>query len=376
MDSGTEKSLRDMLRLMTTPRVGSVKLSRLLDKLGSQTAVLAAGYERLADTNVLKADQTDWITGRRWDEASIDGQLEAMELTGTRGLFISDDDYPEWLSQIYDPPPLLFVRGDSSCLADPCVGIVGTREPTSSGRETARRTAAELAAAGICIVSGMALGIDSEAHEGALEAGGTTAAVMGSGVDVIYPPQNEELAERIIAAGCIISEYRMGTPPEARNFPRRNRLISGLSRGLLVVEAPRKSGALLTAGYALDQNRDVFAVPGDPNWPSRVGTNTLIADGARLVQSPADILAELDLGAGYRPFPPAGESGEQLPQKVLPPLSREERTVYEGLGHDVCHVDELADRLGMDVSQVLGVLLRLDMKSLIREHPGKLFSLS
>ncbi len=375
MDAGREKLLRDMLRLMTTPRVGTVKLTRLLGKLGSPERVLAASFERLADTNVLKADQIQWITGRAWNERLVDGQVEAMKRTGARGLFVTDDDYPVWLRQIYDPPPLLFVRGDISCAAAPCVGIVGTREPTASGRETARRTAIELAAAGVCIVSGMALGIDSAAHEGALEAGGSTVAVLGSGVDVLYPPQNRKLAGRIIDSGCIISEYRMGTPPEARNFPRRNRLISGLSRGVLVVEAPRKSGALLTAGYALEQNRDVYAVPGDPSWPSRVGSNNLIADGARLVQTPADILAELGMSAGsFSPGAAAAVSGRD--QQNKPSLSSEEKLVYEGLGPEACHVDDLADRLEMDVSQVLGVLLRLDMKSLIREHPGKLYSLA
>jgi DNA processing protein len=375
MDAGREKLLREMLCLMTTPRVGSVKLARLLGKLGSAGAVLAASFERLADTNVLKADQIRWITGRAWNEKLVDMQIEAMKHTGTRGLFLTDDDYPVWLRQIYDPPPLLFVRGDISCATAPCVGIVGTREPTSSGRDTARKTAIELASAGVCVVSGMALGIDSAAHEGAIEAGGTTVAVLGSGVDVLYPPQNKKLAGRIIDNGCIISEYRMGTPPEARNFPRRNRLISGLSRGVLVVEAPRKSGALLTAGYALEQNRDVYAVPGDPSWPSRVGTNNLIADGARLVQSPSDILAELGLAAGS--FSPGASAGpmEQDQQKI-PSLSSEEKLVYEGLDREACHVDDLADRLEMDVSHVLGVLLRLDMKSLIREHPGKLYSLA
>ncbi len=374
MDAGREKLLRDMLRLMSTPRVGSVKLARLLAGLGSAGAVLAASFERLADTNVLKADQIRWITGRAWDEKLVDGQIEAMKRTGTHGLFAADACYPRWLLQIYDPPPLLFVRGDIRCASAPCVGIVGTREPTSSGRDIARRTAADLASAGVCIVSGMALGIDSAAHEGALEAGGKTVAVLGSGVDVLYPSRNEKLAGRIIESGCVISEYRMGTPPEARNFPRRNRLISGLSRGVLVVEAPRKSGALLTAGYALEQNRDVYAVPGDPGWPSRKGSNELIRDGALLVQSAADILTELGLEAGNGIVGAAGAAGAAA-QKI-PPLSSEEKLVYEGLDREACHVDELADRLEMDVSQVLGVLLRLDMKSLIREHPGKLYSLS
>ena len=373
MDKAAEKTLRDMLSLMSAPRVGTVKLGKLLKKFGDPAGVLSAGYERLADTNLLKADQIDWITGSRWDEGLIDRQLEAMAETSTRGMFIWDDDYPEWLRQIYDAPPLLFVRGDPSRLAATCVGIVGTREPTSVGRNAARDIASELAAAGICVVSGMALGIDAAAHEGALEAGGATCAVLGSGVDILYPQQNEKLAARIMERGCIISEYRMGTPPEARNFPRRNRIISGLSRGVLVVEAPRKSGALLTAGYALEQNRDVFAVPGDPSWPSRKGSNELIRDGARLVQSASDILSEL--GMHMPGMKSTGTGGDGDVQK-LPPLSREEKLVYDGLGYEACHVDELADRLEMDVSQVLGVLLRLDMKNLIREHPGKLYSLA
>ncbi len=253
----------------------------------------------------------------------------------------------------------------------PCLAVVGTRGPSLYGREMTKKLTTGLAAAGFTIVSGLARGIDSLAHEAALDAGGSTVAVLGCGADRIYPAENEKLAERIIENNCIISEYLMGTPPEAKNFPRRNRIISGLSRGVLVVEAGKSSGALITAAYALDQNREVFAVPGDAARGLSHGTNMLIQQGAKLVQKAADVLCELGQATAARPE----GSGTQNRQEIEPVLSREERRIFESLSREPKHVDELAESLQMDISTLLGILLRLQMKQLVREYPGKLYGL-
>ena len=363
--------MRDMLRLMMAPGVGAVKLGRLLRTLGGPSKAVRADYHRLQEAGCLNEQQLLWIAGHQWDDRQVDLQIEAMRAASIQPLFFWHNEYPAYLSQIYDPPPMLFVRGDVESLNTPCFAIVGTREPTLNGVNAARELASSLAAAGLTIVSGLARGIDSTAHQAALDTGGRTIAVLGCGADIIYPPENVKLAGRICERGCLISEYPIGTPPEARNFPRRNRLISGLSRGVLVVEAGLKSGALLTAGYAVDQDREVFAVPGDPVRPLSEGVNTLIQQGAKLVKSVRDILEELGV------TPAAALSGSaDGPQEVLKPsLSSEERRVFESLGREALHVDELAEKLGMDVSQLLGILLRLVMKQLVREYPGKLYSL-
>lgn len=372
MNRDSHTLLRDMLRLLSVPGLGPVRINRLIDAFGSPSAVVSADYHRLQDTGLLRDQLLIVLAGRQWDERLIDGQFDAMQVTQTVAVFRDDQYYPAYLNQIYDPPPVLFVRGETAGLNEPCIAVVGTRQPSLNGENTARDLAAGLAGAGYTVVSGMARGIDSAAHEAALAAGGRTIAVLGSGVDVIYPAENGKLAEKIMEQGCIISECLMGAPPESHNFPRRNRLISGLSRGVLVVEAGEKSGALITANYAADQNRDVFAVPGDPRRPSCRGTNRLIGQGAKLVQGIEDILEEL----GQFSQAPGGwqnVTGQNSPPP--PSLSREERIVFEGLTREALHVDDLADKLGMEVSSLLGILLRLSMKNLVREYPGKLYSL-
>jgi len=359
-----------MLRLMSVPSLGPVRINRLLAAFGDPSSAVSADYHSLQETGGLSGQALIWLAGRQWDERAIDRQLDAIQATGTVVIFRDEEYYPVYLNQIYDPPPVLFLRGQVPCLNDPCFAVVGTREPSRNGEITARDLAAGIAAAGYIVVSGMARGIDSAAHEAALAAGGRTVAVLGSGVDVIYPGENGQLAEKIMEQGCLVSEFPMGSPPESHNFPRRNRIISGLSRGVLVVEAGQKSGALITANYALNQNRDVFAVPGDPRRPSCRGTNSLIREGAKLVQRVEDILEELGTVA------PAGSRSAAIEDKPpAPALSREERIVFEGLSEEALHVDEIADRLGMEVSRLLGILLRLSMKRLVREYPGKLFSL-
>ena len=374
-----KENLKNLLRLLMVPGIGAVRLNRLLDHFGTPEEVLAAPKGLLNEVDGLGEFARDSLLARTWDESYVEFQLSQAEKTGVRTLARWEDEYPAMLREIYDIPPLLFVRGNLESLQTPSVAVVGTRDPSIYGSRMAKELAGGLAAAGYTVVSGLAYGVDSIAHQAALDSDGRTVAVLGSGLDWVYPSQNKDLAKKICEKGCIVSEFMMGTQPDSKNFPRRNRIISGLSLGVLVVEAGMKSGALITARYALDQNRDVFAVPGDVSRGGSHGTNRLIGEGAKLVQELKDILDELR-GVSVVPL-------KRVPKEVQtrllpvtrpapePSLSVEERKVYQGLSNDPMHVDELADRLGMDVSALLGVLLRLQMKSLIREYPGKLYSL-
>jgi len=364
-------NLAHMIRLMLVPGVGAVRLARLLEVFGSAETVLKANYEALSRVQGIGQEALQFLARKHWSEREVERQLEVIRAIGARPLYRRQDEYPAYLAQLYDAPPLLFVRGDLRHLNRPCLAVVGTRGPSLYGREMTRKLSAALAAAGFTIVSGLARGIDSLAHEAALDAGGTTVAVMGCGVDRIYPGENKKLAARIIESGCLVSEYLMGTPPEGKNFPRRNRIISGLSRGVLVVEAGKSSGALITAAYALDQNREVFAVPGDAARGLSHGTNMLIQQGAKLVQEVSDVISELGMTPVARP------EGSELRNglEIEPAISREERRIFECLSREPKHVDELAESLEIDVSALLGILLRLQMKQLVREYPGKLFGL-
>ena len=362
-------TLRDMLRLMLVPGLGTVRLTRLLDTFGSAAGLLRADFEELARVKGISEPVLQALARKHWNDSEVERQLEVLKIIGARPVFRWQDEYPVYLAQLYDAPLLIFVRGKVEHLNRPCLAVVGTRGPSLYGREMVRKLSEGLAAAGFTIVSGLARGIDSLAHVAALDAGGTTVAVLGCGADRIYPAENQKLAERIVEQGCLVSEYLMGTPPEGKNFPRRNRIISGLSRGVLVVEAGRSSGALITAAYALDQDREVFAVPGDAARNLSHGTNMLIQQGAKLVQTVADVVSEL---GQTKVVQPEG-LGEQ--QQVEPVLSREERRIFECLSREPKHVDELAESLEMDVSSLLAILLRLQMKQLVREYPGKLYGL-
>ncbi|MCR4418916.1 MAG: DNA-processing protein DprA [Clostridia bacterium] len=273
-----------------------------------------------------------------------------------------DEEYPDLLREIADPPLALYARGGRLRDGLLTVAVVGTRRATAYGRQAARRLARELAAAGVCVVSGLARGVDSEAHLGALEAGGFTAAVLGCGADVIYPPESARLFEAIGRKGLILSEYPLGTPPRAANFPARNRIISGLSRGVVVIEAGEKSGALITADLALEQGRDVFAVPGPINNPYSRGANELIKQGAKLVQSAADILEEYGL-QGF-PFRAVGEP---------PAMGPEERKVLHLLRGGPVQLEELAEITGYHVSKLARILTHLELKGLVEQLPGKQF---
>jgi DNA processing protein len=290
--------------------------------------------------------------GRR----AAEDEMKRAERLGARLVPLCSPDYPALLRQIYDPPPVLWVRGRLPDV-EPAVAVVGTRAASPHGRALARAMARDLAAGGAAVVSGLARGIDAAAHEGALEGRGRTVAVLGSGIDRVYPPEHDALAGRIAAQGAVVSELPLGTPPLAGNFPRRNRIIAGLCVAVVVVEAPKRSGALVTARVALDEGREVFAVPGHPAAPGSAGTNALIRDGAVLVRDARDVAEGIGCSMGG-----VGAS-EPADDEVLRILER-----------DVpLSLDEIRDRSGRSTSELLSRLTALELEDRVRRLPGTLF---
>ena len=299
-------------------------------------------------------------------------QMAAEELKKTVDLGASivtlhDPEYPKNLLQIYDPPPLLYVRGKLDAGNPLTVAMVGSRKGSSYGRAVTRRISKELASEGATVVSGMARGIDTYAHLGALEAGGRTIAVFGCGLDIIYPPENKRLFFDIIDHGAVISEFPLSTPPEGKNFPRRNRIISGVSWGIVIVEATTDSGSLITASHALEQGREVFAVPGNIGMATSQGTNRLIKQGAKLVEEAHDILTEILPqygGPHYRGM---------VTMDDLSTLSDEEDGIFQLLSHTPLHIDEISRLSQMEIRRVSTILLDLELKGIISQLGGKMF---
>lgn len=295
-----------------------------------------------------------------------------------RKIKIDDSEYPKNLKTIHDPPEILYVNGSLLEQDNIAVAVVGSRRASMYGLETGERLGYELAARGVTVVSGMARGIDAAAHKGALKAKGRTIAVMGSGHDTIYPPENEKLYHEIAKAGSVLTEYEDDIPPLPANFPRRNRIISGLSLGVVVVEAARNSGALITAGVAAEQGREVFAVPGKVSSLTSAGTNDLIKDGARLVQSVDDILEELSI---VEIVPASGEEKTKLDNKITKmtkayiynSLNEDERRIYKILSDEPIYIDDILKKTGLGASKASKVLLNLELKKLVKEVPGKQF---
>lgn len=293
-------------------------------------------------------------------------QLETTHKLNADIVTYWDDDYPVFLRNIYLPPLILFVKGTFSKEDESSVAIVGTRNPTQYGKYQAERFAGELANNKIVIISGLARGIDSIAHSTAVKNNGRTIAVIGSGLDVIYPPENRKIFDEISESGMIVSEFDFGTKPDAQNFPKRNRIISGLTLGTLVIESDINGGAMQTANYAFDQNREVFAIPGNLNVKQSEGTNWLIQTGkAKLVKNPEDILLELQL----KLIP---EIGKNIPQPK-PEMNLFEEKIYNTLTGEAKHIDEIASLSGLSISDCLVNLLSLEFKNVVRQLPGKKF---
>jgi DNA processing protein len=294
------------------------------------------------------------------DKLDLATELERVSRLGVTVLTWDSPDYPSLLKNIHDPPPVLYVQGELMLRDDWALAVVGTRRPTVYGREATRTLVGTLAASGVTIVSGLAYGIDTQAHQMALEAGGRTIAVLGCGIDIIYPAKNRGLAQRIISSGALVSEYPLGTRPEGGNFPRRNRIISGLSLGVLVVEGTRRSGALITADYAAEQGREIFAVPGNILSPNSAGPNQLIQQGAKLVTAIGDVLEELNLTM----------VAEQVEAREIIPDNEVEAALLELLSSEPVHVDELGRAAALPISEVASTLTLMELKGKVRQVGG------
>jgi DNA processing protein len=295
-----------------------------------------------------------------------------MEKGGITVVLYDDATYPERLRHIPDPPPLLYMKGTLAPADCNAISIVGTRRATAYGKTVAAKIAGDLARMGVTIVSGLAYGIDAAAHKGALEAGGRTLAVLGCGVDVIYPRANEKLYQHIPSSGAILSELPLGVQPDPGFFPMRNRIVSGLSLGTLVVEAPLKSGALITARFAMEQGREVFATPGNIFSPYSEGCHKLIKDGAKLVENIYDVLAEIERNiSGIAPAEEIPVSPSGRPLEI--PLTADEKKVFNFLSMTPVHIDEIGEECGLSASKTSASLMMLEVKGLIQQLAGKLF---
>jgi len=355
------------LALSLVPGVGSILIKRLLERFKTPEAVFRAPMKELLKIEGLGERVAGEIQIGPLEKV-VRRELSLLQEVGGKIITIKDDDYPKRLKDIYDPPALLYVRGELRSEDELAIAIVGSRKTSPYGRWFTEKIGQDLARHGITVVSGMARGIDSVAHKGALQGGGRTIAVLGCGVDVIYPSENRNLFYQIIEQGTVISEFPMGSRPEGGHFPRRNRIISGLSVGVVIVQASAKSGSLITAGYALEQGREVFAVPGNVGAEGSRGTNQLIKEGAKLVESTEDILEEI--------YPQWKREKEATPptEARAPDLSIEEKTLYGLLEETPLHIDAIIRETRLDPGKVSSLLLNLELKGLIDQWPGKCFS--
>ncbi len=368
------------LALGLTPGLGPSRARRLVEHFGGIAAVFRASLTELEATGLLAVSAQSLGTGKSFELARE--ELAKAGSAGVAVLSLDDPAYPARLKEIYDPPLVLYVRGNVNALALPCIAVVGTRHPTPYGSGMAERLAIDLAARGLVILSGMARGVDSAAHRGAIAAKGQTVAVFGTGVDVPYPKENSRLAEQILAlGGALISEFPLQTFPAPQNFPIRNRIISGMSMGVLVVEAAEYSGTRITARCALEQNRDVFAVPGNVTNKNSWGPNTLIKQGAKLVATWEDVWEELPENVRLALAPAkADESLLGQTASLFPsddnPLSPHERKLLALLKADeATQIDEIVERLEaeMSSSEIFAALFELELAGKVRQLPGKNF---
>ena len=359
-----------------TPGVGPRAATKLLERFGSASGVFHARRGELESLR-LKPETTESIVKREFHEKAVT-ELERVKELGGDVLILDDGSYPAMLRETDDPPPVLYVKGDwQACFEQPCVGVVGSRQCSTYGENASEMLARDLASRGITIVSGLARGIDAAAHIGAVRGQGRTIAVMGTGIDNVYPRENNGLVREILAnGGCLITQFPLGTPPIAENFPYRNRIISGLSYGVLIVEANERSGSLITARLAAEQNREVMAVPGNITSGNSFGTNYIIKSGAKLVQQWQDVVAELpsEIAASILPPKVDEEKRDDNKQKSLAPadLNDNERKIWELLAaDDATHIDVLLETSKLSFGDLNNALVSLDIRDLIRVLPGK-----
>lgn len=365
------KEQRALVGLSLVQGVGAQRLRALLATFERPSKVFSASRSTLTQVDGVGSQTAEAILGFDQRER-VEQEMERAEQVGATLVSPWDERFPERLREIYDPPAFLWMRGTLPSTPTPRITIVGTRRSTDYGQTQAHYLAGELVRRGFTVVSGLAYGIDAAAHRGALDAGGRTLAVLGSGVGRIYPQKHTGLADRISKSGAVLSEYTLDADPDASNFPERNRILSGLSLGTIVVESYSEGGALITARLALEQNREVFAVPGSVNKDSSVGTNRLIQRGhAKLVMDVEDILEEFPTSLGEDE-----ESGEESTEPGPDPtddLSAEEEKLYEALTETPVHIDALCEETGLDSSTALVNLLELEFKGLVRQLAGKQF---
>ncbi len=360
------------LILNALPNIGPVTLNRILQELGGDArSVFDASAQRLEQIKGVGPAISSTIRGWR-EHFHLEREKERMVQSGATFLTVSDPAYPRLLKQIYDPPIGLYRKG-SYGFEHPCVAIVGSRKTTLYGQSTARKMAGELARLGFCVVSGLARGIDTAAHEGALEAGGRTAAVVGCGIDIVYPPENLELYRTIEASGAILSEFPFGRRADRQSFPMRNRVVAGMCEATIVVETDVDGGSMITARFAGEQGRLVFAVPGRIDQPSSAGCHQLIRDGAILLTSVEDLLQELNYLDGLRPQPipekPAFTAGENIGE-----LTDEEHVVFSCFdGGEILSLDALAQKTPLSPAQIASTLMMLELKCLVTKRSDGLF---
>jgi len=363
--------LEALILLNSVPQLGNSRLRRLLDHFGSAHKVLSCSQKELMREGNVSTEIVQQIYQLQRNEPLRD-ELSLVKKHGVHLITIHDEGYPKYLKEIDDAPVLLYVKGKLSDENNTAIAMVGSRLASLYGLTIAEKFSSELAQFGIIIVSGLAKGIDTAAHRGALKVSGRTIAVLGSGLANVYPVENEKLFEAIVEYGAIISEFPMTMPPLTHNFPRRNRVISGLSLGVVVVEASKKSGALITAQFALEQGREVFAVPGKVDNPNSLGAHSLIQNGAKLVTTTQDILEELALPIQLS-LPKETKKADTIVKEELHSLTSEELEVYDSLGKEAQHIDELVELTGKSIGFLTKILLQLELKGLVEQQPGQFF---
>jgi DNA processing protein len=363
------------IALNMVPGVGAITYRKLLNAFSDPEQVFSAPPHMLKTIPGVSEKVIQHIVSFGFPDR-VKKELDAIEKHQVHIMTWEDHDYPEHLKAIFDPPPIMYLKGNRFQHHDIMVAVVGSRKASTYGRVTAEKICRELAVKGVTVVSGMARGIDSAAHRGTLKASGQTIAVMGCGVDVVYPPENTKLYDEIVEKGAILSELPMHTKPDRGNFPARNRIISGMSLGTVVVEADIRSGALITADTALEQGREVFAVPGNINSASSRGTNRLIKQGAALIECADDILHGLSLAISHelKDLQPDLQPKLPLAEKKPPPsLTENEQCIYDLIDIQPIHIDEITIRSKLPSGTVSAMLMMLEMKNVIRQLSGKMF---
>lgn len=363
--------VQKVIELTLVPGIGSLSQQKLLEACTDRSELFSAGVARLTGMGIPLAG-AEALAARHY-RAMAEEIIDWCRREGCRLLPSNGKDYPARLREIYDPPIVLYARGNPACLAAPCVAIVGTRRPTPYGLQVAEGLAEDLAHRGVTIISGLARGVDAAAHRGCLAAKGCTAAVLGCGIDVVYPREHGRLTDRILERGLLLTEFPPGTSPAPQNFPVRNRIISGLALGVIIVEASEYSGSLITARLAMEQNRELFAVPGNLTSPQSFGPNYLIKQGAKLVQSWRDVIEEFAAEQRSEILAREAKLGVRT-QAQLDLLTEEEKHILDVLHTDrAIQFDRILATSGYGISRVSDLLFSLEMRGWVRQLPGSLY---